>query len=141
GECGAAAVNFVAQHFEDGAYELDHAKVLLLKERPFDAVTRADLALLAAAKALLTMEGVEPLSHNDVLREFDERVVSQGLLPAALWSAVREPLHSAPADTVTRSTAQLHVDAVHRFLDACRSHYEHLTGESLATTTPAVPAE
>ncbi|MBI3621891.1 MAG: nitrite/sulfite reductase, partial [Nitrospirae bacterium] len=47
GECGTAAVNFVAQHFEDSAYELAHAQVFLLKERPFDAATRADLALIA----------------------------------------------------------------------------------------------
>jgi sulfite reductase (ferredoxin) len=141
GECGAAAVNFVAQHFEDGAYELDHAKVLLLKGRPFDAVTRADLALIAAAKALLTLEGIEPLSHDDLLREFDERVISQGQPLSALWTTVRESRQAPSSAAMTRSTAHQHVDAVNRFLDACRAHYEQLTGESLATTTPAIPSD
>jgi len=73
GECGTAAVNFVAQHFEDSAYELEHAQVFLLKERPFDANTRADLALIAAVKALLTMDEIEPISHEEALRELGAR--------------------------------------------------------------------
>jgi len=135
GECGAAAVNFVAQHFEDSAYELDHARVLLLKNRPFDATTRADLALVAAAKALLTMEAVEPLSHDEALREFEARVITTGQLPAALWSTVIEQRRQP----TTPSTAQQYVESVRRLLDACRAYYEQLTGESLAAPTSTVP--
>jgi len=137
GECGAAAVNFIAQHFEDSAYELDHAKVLLLKNRPFDAATRADLALIASVKALLTMEGIEPISHDEALREFEARVIGQGHLPEPLWSAVIARRRSQPGAALLLSDARHQVETVRSLFDACRSYYERLTGDSLAMPASA----
>jgi sulfite reductase (ferredoxin) len=132
GECGSAAVNFVAQHFEDSAYELAHAQVFLLKNQPFDAITRADLALVAAAKALLTMEEIEPLSHNDALREFETRIVAKGHLPATLWTAAIEQQRQQTSTALTLPEAQRYVGTVRQLFDACRAHYEQVAGESLA---------
>ena len=138
GECGTAAVNFIAQHFEDSAYELDHAQVFLLKERPFDAATRADFALIASVKALLTMEEIEPLSHDEALREFEARAVAQGHVASSLWSAVTGQRQRQLATPLTLADAQHYVETVRQLIDACRGHYERITGESLAVPASAV---
>jgi sulfite reductase (ferredoxin) len=139
GECGSAAVNFVAQHFEDSAYELEHAHVFLLKERPFDASTRADLALIAAVKALLTMEEIEPISHEEALREFEARVIAQGHVASTLWSAVTEQRQRQLATPLTLPDARHYVETVRQLIDACRTYYEQVTGGPLAVEVPAQP--
>jgi sulfite reductase (ferredoxin) len=136
GECGSAAVNFVAQHFEDSAYELEHAQVFLLKERPFDASTRADLALIAAVKALLTMEEIEPVSHEEALREFEARIIANGYLPEPIWSTVTELRCRQLVTPLTLPEAQHYVAAVLKLVDACRAHYEQVTGGPLAVQAP-----
>lgn len=141
GECGTAAVNFIAQHFEDSAYELEHAQVFLLKERPFDAATRADLALIASVKALLTMEEIEPLSHDEALREFEARAVAQGHVASSLWSAVTEQRQRQLATPLTLADAQHYVETVRQLIDACRGYYERITGEPLAVHSPGAPAQ
>jgi sulfite reductase beta subunit-like hemoprotein len=141
GECAGAAVNFVAQHFEDSAYELEHAQVFLLKERPFDANTRADLALIAAVKALLTMDEIEPLSHEEAIREFEARFVSNGAnghLPSPLWSTVTEQRRRQLTAPLTLPDSQHYVAAVRQLVDACRAHYERVTGGPLAAVQTPV---
>ncbi len=141
GECGSVAVNFIAQHFEDNAYELAHARVLLQKTRPFDAVTRADLALVAAAKALLTMEEVEPLTYEEALKEFDTRLVASGRIPRELWSAVEESRRQRGAAPLTMTEARQYVHAVGALAGACHAYYEQIAGEPASASAQAAPLD
>jgi sulfite reductase (ferredoxin) len=138
GECASPAMNFVAQHFDDSAYELAHAHVLLEKSKPFDAVTRADLALVAAARALLVIEEIEPISANDAVKEFEARFIATGRLPAEVWAAV-SAARAQPAGTP--DAARNHVATVRRLIEACRHFYEQTTGAPLMAPPAAVSQE
>lgn len=141
GECAAPTINVVSQHFEDAGYELAHARVLLEKQRPFDAVTRTDLALVASAKALLAMEEIEPLSHDEVLREFEARIVAQRRISPALWSAAIAWYNDVWPTPLTVEAARERVEAVSALADGCRIYYEQTTGDALATPTAMIPQE
>ncbi|MEW6324111.1 MAG: nitrite/sulfite reductase [Nitrospirota bacterium] len=141
GECGSVAVNFVAQHFEDSAYELAHARVLLQKTRPLDAVTRADLALVASAKALLTMDEVEPLTYDEALKAFEARVIAQGRLPRPLWTAVDEPRRRRAAQPLTMAAARQYVHAVGELAAAAQAYYEQIAGQPVGAQAQDAPPE
>ena len=141
GECGSVAVNFITQHFEDSAYELAHARVLLEKNRPLDAVTRADLALVAAAKALLTMEEVEPLTYDEAMKEFDARVVASGRIAGELWSAVHTARQQRSAEPLTMERARQYVHAVGTLAGACQAYYEQIAGEPASASAQAAPLD
>ena len=141
GECGSVAVNFITQHFEDSAYELAHARVLLQKNRPLDALTRADLGLVAAAKALLTMEEVEPLTHDETLKEFNARVIESGRISRTLWTAVAEPRQRRTNTPLTMADARQYVHAVGALAGACHTYYEQIVGEPASASAQAAPAD
>jgi uncharacterized protein (UPF0332 family) len=52
----------------------------LEKGKPFDAVTRADQGVVAAARALLVLEGIDPVSNEEVLKAFREKTVASGIV-------------------------------------------------------------
>jgi sulfite reductase (ferredoxin) len=141
GECASAAVNFVTQHFEDSAYELAHAQVLLLKARPLDAITRADLALVAAAKALLTLEEIEPLSFDEALREFEARFMTSGRLPRTPWATAAQQRRQRGATPLTVEAARSYVGTVRQLIEACRAYYEQIAGEPATAPAQAAPLD
>ena len=137
GECATPSINFVAQHFDDSSYELAHAHVFLEKRQPFDAVTRADLAAISAARALLTMEEIEPISHHEVLKEFDSRIIAQQRIPPSLWMHITTMQNQRGTIELTLDQARDYVDGVRRLIDACRSYYEQASGAPLTSSSVA----
>lgn len=140
GECAGGVINMVEQHFEDAKYELAHASVLLEKGKPVDAVTRAELGLIAAAKALLVTQAVEPTSHELILKEFEQRMVLKGVIPADVYGAIR-----ARADALkthmTAEGAREYVDHAKTLAAACKTAFSKIDASlkvsGVATASPA----
>jgi uncharacterized protein (UPF0332 family) len=63
---------------------LDDAEANLKESRYGTSVNRSYYAVLNAARALLVLEGVNPLSHNGVMTMLSLRFVQTGLLPKTM---------------------------------------------------------
>jgi len=125
GECAGGVINMVEQHFEDAKYELAHAAVLLEKGKPVDAVTRAELGVVAAAKALLVTQAIEPTSHELVLKEFQQRMVDTGVIAEALYRPVRTRSEELKTH-LTPAGANAYVQEAKHLVQACKTAFSKI---------------
>ena len=143
GECAGGVINMVEQHFEDAKYELAHAAVLLEKGKPVDAVTRAELGVVAAAKGLLVTQAVEPTSHELVLKEFEQRMVDKGVIARDAYQALRAR-SEALKNHVTADNAKAYVGEAKMLVAACKTAFSKIDASLKvgrdATAAPAAPA-
>lgn len=139
GECAGGVINMVEQHLEDSKYELAHASVLIEKQKPVDAVMRAELGIVAAAKALLVTQAIEPTSNELVLKEFEQRMVDKGVVGRDVYDAVvrqNRVLKSHP----TLDDARLFVRDAKALADACRLAFAKIDA-SLKVSHGTAPAQ
>jgi sulfite reductase (ferredoxin) len=122
GECAGGVINMVEQHLEDSKYELAHASVLIDKHKPVDAVTRAELGIVAAAKGLLVTQAIEPTSNELVLKEFAQRMVEKGVVPREAYDVVMQHSQSMKAH-LTLEDAKVFVRDAKALADACRQAF------------------
>ncbi|MFZ5875781.1 MAG: sulfurtransferase TusA family protein [Nitrospirota bacterium] len=153
GECAGGVINMVEQHLEDSKYELAHASVLIEKQKPVDAVMRAELGIVAAAKGLLVTQAIEPTSHELVLKEFSQRMVDKGVVSSDLYEAVIRQSQAVKSH-ITLDEARRFVGDAKALADACRAAFAKIdaslkvaqgaqaetTSAPSASTTPAQPA-
>jgi sulfite reductase (ferredoxin) len=126
GECAGGVVDTVEQHLEDGKYELANAHVLLEKQKPFDALTRADLAVVASARALLVLEGIDPASNADVLKAFKEKTVASRIIPSELFSAYTDRVGQLQSAHFSAEFARDYVAAARELIDACKEAFKKM---------------
>ncbi len=122
GECAGGVINMVEQHLEDAKYELAHASVLIEKHKPVDAVMRAELGIVAAAKGLLVTQAIEPTSNELVLKEFAQRMVEKGVVPRDAYDAVMRQSQTIKAH-LTLEDATIFVRDAKVLADACRQAF------------------
>jgi sulfite reductase (ferredoxin) len=122
GECAGGVINMVEQHLEDAKYELAHASVLIDKHKPVDAVMRAELGIVAAAKGLLVTQAIEPTSNELVLKEFAQRMVEKGVVPREAYDAAMRHNQTIKAH-LTLDEARAFVRDAKALADACRQAF------------------
>ncbi len=136
GECAGGVINMVEQHLEDSKYELAHASVLIDKHKPVDAVMRAELGIVAAAKGLLVTQAIEPTSNELVLKEFAQRMVEKGVVPREAYDAVMRH-NQAIKSHLTLDEAKSFVRDAKALADACRQAFAKIDASlKVAQDTP-----
>jgi sulfite reductase (ferredoxin) len=146
GECAGGVINMVEQHLEDSKYELAHASVLIEKQKPVDAVMRAELGIVAAAKGLLVTQAIEPTSHELVLKEFEQRMVDKGVVPRDLYDAVIRQSQAVKSHITIEEAGRFVRDAK-ALADACRAAFAKIDAslkvaqgaQAAAAPAPAPP--
>jgi sulfite reductase (ferredoxin) len=140
GECAGGVINMVEQHFEDAKYELAHAAVLVDKGKPVDAVTRAELGVVASAKALLVTQAVEPTSHELILKEFEQRMVEKGVIAKETFQAVRTRAATLKTQ-LTLEAAKAYVEEAKALAAACKTAFAKIDASlKVGHDKPTVPA-
>jgi sulfite reductase (ferredoxin) len=103
--------------------------------------------VLAAAKALLVTEGLEPSTDAETFIEFDGRIAQKGIVPAMYRELRKQVGDLGPKDTTGESAREKMVFAK-GFVDACRTATEQMgkdlklapAGKAAVATTSA-PSE
>lgn len=140
GECAGGVINMVEQHFEDAKYELAHAAVLIEKGKPVDAVTRAELGVVAAAKGLLVTQAIEPTSHELVIKEFEQRMVEKGVIARDTYQALRAR-SDALKNHLTAEGAKAYVGEAKALVAACKTAFSKIDASlKVGHDTAAAPA-
>jgi len=100
--------------------ELYQAKLLVDNHQYSVSVNKSYRAVLAAAKALLVTEGLEPSTDAETFIEFDSRIAQKGIVPGIYRELRKSVGDLGPKETPGESAREKMVFAK-GFVDACRA--------------------
>jgi sulfite reductase (ferredoxin) len=120
GECAGGALEMIENGILEADQELYQAKLLTDNHQYPVSVNKSYRAVLAAAKALLVTEGLEPSSDAETFTEFDRRIAQKGAVPAMYRDLSKKVGDLGPKDT-TMEFAREKMAFAKGFVDACRA--------------------
>jgi sulfite reductase (ferredoxin) len=120
GECAGGALEMIDNRILEAEQELYQARLLAEKHQYAIAVNKAYRAVLAAAKALLVTEGLDPATDAETFQEFDKRLGHRNLVPASYRNLGAQAGDLGPKDT-TPEFAQAKISFARGFVEACRT--------------------
>ncbi|MBM4126349.1 MAG: HEPN domain-containing protein [Nitrospira sp.] len=144
GECAGGALEMIENGILEADQELYQAKLLVENHQYSVSVNKSYRAVLAAAKALLVTEGLEPSTDAETFIEFDSRIAQKGVVPAKYRQLSQQVGDLGPKET-TEESARGKMLFAKGFVDACRTATDQM-GKDLKlsavkeTETPAAPA-
>ncbi len=147
GECAGGALEMIENGILEADQELYQAKLLVEKHQYSVSVNKSYRAVLAATKALLVTEGIDPATDAETVREFEQRLAPKEVVPATYRDLGKLIGDLGPKET-TAAFAQAKMAFAKGFVDACRAATEQigkdlkLAGEAEASpaSKPAAPA-
>jgi sulfite reductase (ferredoxin) len=147
GECAGGALEMIENGILEADQELYQGKLLVDNHQYSVSVNKSYRAVLAAAKALLVTEGLEPSTDAETFIEFDSRIAQKGIVPAMYRDLRKSVGDLGPKDT-TGESARDKMAFAKGFVDACRAATEQM-GKDLklapvdkaAAVTTSVPPE
>jgi sulfite reductase (ferredoxin) len=119
GECAGGALEMIENGILEADQELYQAKLLADNHQYAVSVNKSYRAVLAAAKALLVTEGLEPSTDSETFIEFDSRIARKGVVPAIYRDLNKKVGDLGPKDT-TAESAREKMAFAKGFVDACR---------------------
>lgn len=125
GECAGGALEMIENGILEADQELYQAKLLVDKHQYSVSVNKSYRAVLAAAKAMLVTEGLDPATDAEVFQEFERRLAHKGVVPAMYRDLGKLVGDLGPKDTTAQS-AQDKMAFAKGFVDACRAATEQM---------------
>ncbi|MGZ8365544.1 MAG: sulfurtransferase TusA family protein [Nitrospira sp.] len=125
GECAGGALEMIENGILEADQELYQAKLLVEKHQYSVSVNKSYRAVLAAAKAMLVTEGLEPSTDSETFIEFDSRIAEKGVIPALYRELNKKVGDLGPKDTTVESAREKMAFAK-GFVEACRAATEQM---------------
>ncbi|HEY5627721.1 MAG TPA: sulfurtransferase TusA family protein [Nitrospira sp.] len=146
GECAGGALEMIENGILEADQELYQAKLLIENHQYPVSVNKSYRAVLAAAKALLVTEGLEPSTDSETFIEFDSRIAQKGVVPPMYRELNKKVGDLGPKDT-TGASAREKMAFAKGFVDACRIATDQMgkdlklpaAPERIAPVTTAAP--
>jgi sulfite reductase (ferredoxin) len=120
GECAGGALEMIENGILEADQELYQAKLLTDNHQYAVSVNKSYRAVLAAAKALLVTEGLEPSSDAETFAEFDRRIAQKGVVPV-IYCDLRTKVGDLGPKETTAESAREKMGFAKGFVDACRA--------------------
>ncbi|MGH7164105.1 MAG: sulfurtransferase TusA family protein [Nitrospiraceae bacterium] len=147
GECAGGALEMIDNRILEAEQELYQARLLAEKHQYAVSVNKAYRAVLAAAKALLVTEGIDPATDAETLSEFERRLAEKGFVSDTYRGLGGQIDDLGPKDT-TAEFAHAKIAFARGFVEACKAATEQLgkdlklapAGKADETRTPATEA-
>ncbi len=135
GECAGGALEMIENGILEADQELYQAKLLVEKHQYSVSVNKSYRAVLAAAKALLVTEGLEPSTDSETFSEFDSRVAQKGVVPPIYRELNKKVGDLGPKETSAESAHEKMAFA-RGFVDACRTATDQMGKDLKLSATP-----
>jgi sulfite reductase (ferredoxin) len=132
GECAGGALEMIENGILEADQELYQAKLLVEKHQYAVSVNKSYRGVLAAAKALLVTEGLEPSTDSETFIEFDRRIAQKGLV-ASMYRELNKTVGDLGPKETTEKSAREKMVFAKGFVDACRAVTEQM-GKDLKLT-------
>jgi sulfite reductase (ferredoxin) len=145
GECAGGALDMIENGILEADQELYQAKLLVEKHQYSVSVNKSYRAVLAAAKAMLVTEGLEPSTDSETFIEFDSRVAQKSAVPSVYRDLSKKVGDLGPKEASAESAREKMAFAK-GFVDACRTATDRM-GKDLKLSTmeeeksPVAPVE
>lgn len=140
GECAGGALEMIENGILEADQELYQAKLLIDNHQYAVSVNKSYRAVLAAAKALLVTEGLEPSTDAETFAEFDRRIAQKGVVPAGYRDLNKKVGDLGPKQT-TPESAREKMAFAKGFVDACRIATDQMGKDlKLSAVKEPVPA-
>src|SRR6058998_139775 len=144
GECAGGALEMIENGILEADQELYQAKLLVDNHQYSVSVNKSYRAVLAAAKALLVTEGLDPNTDAETFVEFERRFGATGLIAADYTTPSAKIGDLGPKETTATFAAEK-LRYAKGFVEACKTMSEELgkklkadaTKPDQATQTPA----
>lgn len=120
GECAGGALDMIENGILEADQELYQAKLLVEKHQYSVSVNKSYRAVLAAAKAMLVTEGLEPSTDSDTFSEFDSRIAQKGVVPS-LYRDLSRQVGDLGSKETSAESAREKMAFAKGFVDACRA--------------------
>lgn len=133
GECAGGALEMIDNRILEAEQELYQGRLLLEKHQYAVSVNKGYRAVLAAAKALLVTEGMDPSTDSETLSEFERRFAGRNVIPASYRNLVAQIDDLGPKDT-TPDFARAKMEFARGFVEACKAATEQI-GKDLKLRT------
>jgi sulfite reductase (ferredoxin) len=129
GECAGSADEMLQSGLEEANRSLEHSTLMFEKGQLSDAVSKSYQAVLTASKALLVMEGVDPLSDLETQEEFEKRIIPKRGGFSYFTDLVNRLSHLSQGD-MKAEAVKTQMGEARRFVEECQSSLNEL-GHSL----------
>ena len=139
GECAGGALEMIENGILEADQELYQAKLLVEKHQYSVSVNKSYRAVLAAAKAMLVTEGLEPSTDSETFIEFDSRIARKGVIPVQYRELNKKVGDLGPKDT-TAESAREKMAFAKGFVDACRTATEQMGKDLKLAPVPETAA-
>ena len=120
GECAGGALEMMGDRILEAEQELYQGKLLVEKHQYSVSVNKAYRAVLAAAKALLVTEGLDPATDAETFSEFEQRIAAKGVVSDSYRDLSAQFGDLGPKDT-TQAFAQTKMDFARGFVQVCKT--------------------
>lgn len=144
GECAGGALEMIENGILEADQELYQAKLLVEKHQYSVSVNKSYRAVLAAAKALLVTEGLEPSTDSETFSEFDSRIAQKNVVPS-VYRDLSKKVGDLGSKETSAESAWEKMAFAKGFVDACRAATDQM-GKDLKLSgmkdeqPPAAPA-
>jgi sulfite reductase (ferredoxin) len=145
GECAGGALEMIENRILEAEQELYQARLLEDKDQHAMAVNKAYRAVLAAAKAVLVPEGIDPNTDAETFSEFERRFGDTGRIAREYAKPTANIGDLGPKET-TAAFAQDKLAYAKAFVEACKELTEGMGKElkvkemkDITDATPAPP--
>jgi len=140
GECAGGALEMIGDRILEAEQELYQAKLLAEKHQYSVSVNKAYRAVLAAAKALLVTEGLDPATDAETFIEFERRLGQRSIVPAMYKNLGAQAGDLGQKDS-SPEFAHAKIAFARGFVEVCRAATEQIGKDlKLAQASEGVPA-
>ena len=134
GECAGGALEMIENRILEAEQELYVARLLAEKDQHATAVNKAYRAVLAAAKAVLVPEGIDPNTDAETFIEFERRFGATGMIAADYTTPSVKIGDLGPKETTATFAAEK-LRYAKGFVEACKTMSEELGKKFKADAT------
>ena len=125
GECAGGALEMIDNRILEAEQELYQARLLAEKHQYSVSVNKSYRAVLAAAKALLVTEGIDPATDSETFSEFERRLTEKGFVPASYHNLGAQIGDLGPKDT-SPELAHAKIGFARGFVEVCKAATEQM---------------
>ncbi|TLY18527.1 MAG: hypothetical protein E6K67_07015, partial [Nitrospirae bacterium] len=137
GECAGGALEMIDNRILEAEQELYQARMLDAKEQYAMAVNKAYRAVLAGAKAVLVLEGIDPNTDAETFAEFERRFGEKDRMARAYAKPTAGIGDLGPKET-TATFAREKMSYAKGFVEACKALTEEMGKTLKMKETPEI---
>ncbi|MDC4204471.1 MAG: sulfurtransferase TusA family protein [Candidatus Manganitrophus sp.] len=125
GECAGTVIDMIEHHLRMGSQSIEKASASLLHQQPAEAIDQIKQAIMVCCRALLIPFGVDLPHEDQILKEFQHKLVEQGIVTERFENFTEDLGKWASFDPRPESVRPL-LDLADAFVRECHEAYDRL---------------